>query len=276
MKRIHKLLLILVGLLVALYAVLRCSLIIAPTVMNREFVPLGMYSGNPGTTPHHQGVRMECQDVSIRLEKNTYFVDGVFHFFNPAETRIQWIGFPKFGSTWGGKSRSAPDFIRFNAWVNGKKLELSEHRHVIRDTIFLWTALFSKPPSDADYHGCLSSHVRFPGAKRTTIRVSYSAHYLRLMGGLVAPYIVGSSSSWEGSIGRAVFTIDGAGIGGTDRIKLYFYAVPAVTKITKNAVRIEITGYQPSDGKELKVCVLRRPPKAGKSILGIGESFIVK
>jgi hypothetical protein len=218
-----------------------------PFILNADIAPLQVRGGAVATKSPHETIRMESEEVVMRLGKRSYTVEAVFRFYNYGETTTEWIGFPKGNESLGaaqgnrppfsrplreeqGEER-IPDFIRFHGWVNGMKASFSEEGK-------RWMA----------------RHVTFPAGAITTIRVAYEADYYR---GGSAVYIVGTGSCWKDSIGRAAFTVDGSAVGGSKHFTAHLNTSQSHELLSENALRIEVTDYKPDPKAALSVTLSR-------------------
>lgn len=218
-------------------AVFISGLICTPHGLKADIAPLQVKGGAAAAKGPHETIRMDAEEVTIRLEKGSYTVDAVFHFSNTGETTSEWVGFPKGGEYFEASPEwqpdlvqnpdRLPDFIQFHAWVDGKVVTFSEEGR-------RW----------------LARHVTFPGHATTTIRVVYEANYYR---GALATYIIGTGSYWKGSIGRAAFTVDGSAIGGTKHFSAVLDAPQLQKLLTEKAVRLEVLDYEPAPNVVLRV-----------------------
>jgi hypothetical protein len=233
------------------------SLSLASSSANADLGPLKVTGGAPTVLYPHQHIRMDLMDVTIRLKKTSYRVDAVFHFFNTGDTMTEWVGFLQRGDT--------ADFTRYGAWLEGRKIDVLEEPSWIRRRLqsvgrslprHSWLRhqlnrlfkLFLKPSVRDFWH---MQQVAFPGNQRTTIRLSYEAHYDR-GGRPSASYEYGTGGYWKGDIGVAAITINGAEVGGAK----YFWLreIPSWRRlITENAVRIETTNYKPKQNEQLVI-----------------------
>jgi len=203
---------------------------------------------------------MDSEDVTIRLHKDSYTVDAVFHFFNTGETTTELVGFPKRGS--GNEfSFHTGDFIRFETWVDGEKAQFSEEREPFCGVRKFLSRIFSNRVQDYRW---LVKQVTFPGHSTTTTSVHYEAPYHK-SDGRCAFYIYGTGSYWKDSIGKAVFTIDGTDVVEAPNIMVTCPPNLAITRkqISANALRYELTDFKPESQAVLTVCFdpifIRRP-----------------
>jgi Domain of unknown function (DUF4424) len=198
-----------------------------PSGLGADIAPLQVSGGTAAAKTNHPTIRMESEEVMIRLKEGSYTVDAVFQFRNSGETTTEWVGFPRGDQSFAPETTDRPDFVQFHAWVDGK------------------SAPFSK-----EGKRWMARHVRFAGNATTTIRIMYEAHYYR---GRYATYLVGTGSGWKDSIGRAAFTVDGSAIGGSDHFSARL-AAPRVDKLrTEQAVRIEARDYEPKPQDRLQI-----------------------
>ncbi len=217
------------------------ALLIAPNPGRTNTAPLQMWGGGATLTSPHQYIRMDSQEVSIRLKKTKYEVDVVFHFFNTGESTTEWVGFPKRG----GYSQ----FVRFDMWVDGTKVAVSEERDLSPNSRF-------RPGDRGNRDRWLVHHVAFPRHGETTIRVSYEIDYMDTGGTPnVVRYEYGTGSYWKDAIGLAVFTIDGTEIGGAKRFSVGALHPSARKLITENAVRYAIRNFKPSPDGQFEVVI---------------------
>lgn len=211
------------------------GLLCAPSGLRADMAPLVVSGGAASTRSSHKTIRMESEEVTMRLERDTYTVTAVFHFSNSGETVREWVGFPRGNESFGSIEGERPGFLQFHAWVNGQKVRFSEEGK-------RW----------------LAARVTFPGHAKTIIRVVYEADYY---GGSYAAYIVGTGSHWKDSIGRAGFTVEGSAIGGTEYFTADLHTPKGHKLLTDKAVRIEARDYDPEPKAELTV-TLNRSGKA--------------
>jgi hypothetical protein len=202
-----------------LFALIMVWLILTPNQGQCDLAPFHPEPMGGGLIlkSRHESIRMESQDVFIKLKKTTHVVNAVFHFYNHGSTIIEMVGFPKLGY---GKI----DFDRFDVWVDGRKTEFREEHVVNGDNR---SAAWPKEQQTS----WLAQKVTFPGKSRTTIRVNYEAGYRGVRRSLAsrrqphsriamlearwrAFYDYGTGSHWKGPIGLVAFTIDASEIGG--------------------------------------------------------------
>lgn len=226
-----------------------------------------MFKGGGGVAPksNHQTIRLDSQEVVIRLKKGSYVVNVVFSLFNTGETTTEWIGFPKWTAS---RTPSFPTFITFQGWVNGKKIDFNEkwgsaggNRTKFNMSHKAFSYFASKPMKEE--HKWLVSQATFPGHAQTLIRVTYEAPYYG-KGHTQASYIYGTGSLWKDNIQKAVFIIDSTEVGGSEAISTYFeprswsksagHAVKAVARpLLKNLLRYEIRDFEPDPGAYFRI-----------------------
>ncbi|MFH1115320.1 MAG: hypothetical protein V1792_15525 [Pseudomonadota bacterium] len=203
-----------------------------------DVAPLQASGGTLSAKSPHQTIRMDTEEVTVRLNRRGYTVDAVFQMVNSGETSTEWVGFPKgdelpeTGGRPGFGSSTLPDFSLFRAWVDGKEIKFSKEGD-------RW----------------LAGQVTFPGHATTTIRIVYEADYYR---GDHLTYITGTGSHWKESIRKAAFTVDGSAIGGSKPFWAGLSDRPKIHRlISEKAVRIEVEDYEPSLKAVLSVGVGR-------------------
>lgn len=239
-------------LLVLLYGGLCLAISIAPCMYKRAYVPSGLYGGAPAPKNRGLMVTMESLDVRIRLRKTKYAVDATYRFFNNGPTTTQWVRIPKRGTAWNGYCLTVLDFIRFDAWINGRRAEISQHRDTYEDAKFLFSALRGRP-TGTDHNAWITCSATFPRYARTTMRVSYEADYIPSHGDRRVEYVVGTASYWQGSIGRAAVTLDGTEIDSIVRLKLGGANWRELTN--ERLTRMETRDYSPTPGTEVVVLI---------------------
>jgi hypothetical protein len=242
-----------------LVTVLATALICASFTADGDIGPLQMFKGSGVVAPQspHQSIRLDSQEVVIRLERTSYVVDVVFRLFNTGETKTEWIGFPKWVAS---RVDSYPTFMRFDGSINGRPLKFNEEwdlsgGEILRNSFSIeeYTRLAQKP-MNTERHW-LVSQATFPGHERTTICVSYEAPYDG-KGYREASYVYGTGSLWKGNIGKAVFIVDSSSLDSKETISTDFVRrvgsspipenVKSVPKqISKNKLRYEIRDFEP-------------------------------
>jgi ankyrin repeat protein len=209
----------------------------------------------------HPTIRLDDQEVIIRLKRSTYTVDAVFHLSNTGETTTEWIGFPKNPT----RRRHAPlggvmDFIRFEALVHEEKVPFTEKRDLADRAQNLLEMLRLR---FASHSGWLMGKATFPGHGITTIRVSYEVVYDYC--GFEceeALYTYGTGGYWKGYIGKASFIVDSTEKGGAKMADAHF-SVPETKKhlihrtlISENIALYEIRDFEPKPDDSLSFMFL--------------------
>ena len=215
-------------------------------IPGRQYGAVEMGSGAVAAKTPHQSIRMDSQEVTIRLGKKSYVVEAAFRLFNTGETTTQWIGFPKEGEV--------SDLVRFDAWHDGRYLAVTDEPSWIWRKPRCLKGLLSDWWSDERW---LSQHVKFRGRRQTAIRVSYEADYRHDIGGRSVLYRLGTASDWKDNIARLTFTIDGQAIGGAGHFRVIFVPRQWQALATENAVRYESTDYKPHTGDGLVIYLQR-------------------
>ena len=112
----------------------------------------------------HPAIRLDDQEVIVRLKPYTYTVDAIFHLFNTGETSTEWIGFPKnsTGRSPGPLGR-VDDFIRFEGSVNGQTIAFTEERDLIKGARATQVGILSR---GKNHDGWLVGEGAFPGMRK--------------------------------------------------------------------------------------------------------------
>lgn len=179
----------------------------------------------------HQTIRMQSQEVTVRLKKTTYSVHVIFHFFNTGDAVTELIGFPKRGK--------AGEFIRFDTWVDGKKVRMRQECNP-------FTGSGSDGKGEADrWFVC---NVTFPGYSGTTIRVGYEADYMQpgrwpIVHHLAYEY--GTGAFWKDNIEWSTFVVDADEIGGLNGVRLPDVKPGWRRLINKSIARYEAKDFKP-------------------------------
>lgn len=249
-----------------LFCLMAASLIFLPGPGRANLSPIILIGAGGAASPDspHDSIRMDAEQVTIRLKKTSYTVDAVFDFFNTGETTTEWVGFPKSSVSVGKSLISYPkrqlghyldtyDFIRFDAWVDGRKAEFSEERDFFRDAGL----------HDVAESKWMVKQVVFPGHAKTTIRIRYESPYTYT--GL-AYYVYGTGSFWKGKIGKAAFIIDSSEVGGAETTWMAFQASPGPRLISRNLVRYEIRDFEPWPRARLKIQCHRKSSSLPKRL----------
>jgi hypothetical protein len=192
----------------------------------------------------HKTIRLESQEVTIRLGRSTYLVNAVFHFMNDGVTTTEWIGFPKQMS-YDGISADKLRFLRFEAWVDEVKTAVAEERDL--------SAPENRSARVSRENRWKALHVTFAGHKETTIHCVYEAAYEYRYDSKSMSYLYGTGAYWKGCIGSAGFTIDSTDVGGTENISIRFGSPPSSRRMGENVVRYEIYDFNPSPEDQVDV-----------------------
>lgn len=212
-----------------------------------------------------EAIRLDSEQVTIRLGEQRYTVEAVLHFFNTGETTTEWTG---FASTVGfvQKGRWGTGVLRFDAWVNGEKVRFSEERDLPKDsrlTVTPWpsTAKAGKESRRVARYGGYPHkprwrmrRIRFPGHAKTTIRVNYEVLYSHPEPEYrEASYMYGTGTYWKGPIRRAVFMIDSSAVGWAGNVTIDFPGALGPRRISDNLVRYEMWNIAPHPEAELRI-----------------------
>lgn len=226
-----------------------------------DYQSVRVLTGAPAPRSSHKTVRMDSQEVIVRLGEFSFVVDAVFRFFNTGETTMEWVGFPKQGNPCRFGFLLDPAFIRFDTWIDGRKVEFSEEFSEDRGLLRWIRALFfeTKPSqTHAEPHARINRYdrwlvkqVTFHGRSRTTIRLSCEGPYSTSGGPLPmepnyclaarANYIPGTASRWKNGDRKFAFTVDTSGVGGISRLHS---SSSQPIRITENSVRYEAGNYE--------------------------------
>jgi hypothetical protein len=205
-------------------------------------------------------IRMDSEQVKIRMGKDSYSVDAGFIFYNTGETVTELVGFPKANYLTTRRYKGPTNYLRFETWVNGKKAKIINRYH------------YSKPMTSGDFYlhakkGTmfpsqeirlwLVHSVKFPGHAYTKIRTKYQSLYFDYFGQLQARYIIGTGRHWKDRIGKAVFFIDCSGVGGAKNVKINFPMAPGPWQNSDGLLIREIRNIKPEPRAALTVRVLK-------------------
>jgi hypothetical protein len=226
--------------------------------------PLFVEGGGVSPKSEHETVRMDSEQVIIRLGVVTYTVDAVFHLFNTGETTTEWVGFPKRRVKLIPRGLTPPDFVRFDTWVDGRHVQVSELRdaHTLAS---LWEDLVSLryrlrrliylfPGHGPVRNEWMGQRVTFPRHARTTIRTIYEADYPH-HGPREAVYIFGTGRYWKDGIGEATFVIDCTDIGGISKVDVYFPVAPGPKILSGNVMAFDVRKLKPPPDAQLDIAV---------------------
>lgn len=234
------------------------GVISCPHSIPADIGPLVMFKGGGVVAPAspHNSIRLDSQEVIIRLKFWTYEVNVEFNLFNEGETSEEWVGFPKWTAS---RLDSFPTFIRFQGTMNGKKIAFKEEVDQSRRERYQWIMAshewhrLTNMPMKHERQW-LVSRLTFPGRARTKIQVSYEAPYYG-KGILQASYLYGTGSLWKGNIGKALFVVDRSEVGDSKQILTHFPkgfgSVPR--HISKNILCFEIKDFEPDPEARFRI-----------------------
>lgn len=209
------------------------ALVCTPGLVSANPAPIPMAGGSVSAKLPHETIRMDAEEVTVRLGKATYTVDAVYRMANTGEAATEWVGFPRGLERDRHEGTEFPNFIQFHVWVDGKRVPFSKEGKQ-------W----------------LAGQVNFPGHATTIIRVVYEAHYparYLYRGYRYAEYIVGTGSLWKDRIGTAIFTVDGSEIGGTKSFDASLKAPQSNKLRSENVVRFDVSDFKPEPDATLYI-----------------------
>lgn len=216
--------------------------------------PIRLMGGGASPMSAHSTIRMDSEEITIRLHKDSYTIDAVFHFFYTGETTSQWVGFPKRGLGSSAMFTGTEDFIQFQTWVGDQLVDFREEREFwSRVPIFL-RGIFSYIVEDRRW---LAKEVSFPGHTETTTQVKYEAPY-HFAERKSAIYIYGTGSYWKDNIGKATFTVDASEIGGTKNIETNL-PEESRRQMTDDTVTYELKDFDPPAEAMLRISLIAAP-----------------
>lgn len=210
-------------------------------------------------------IRMDSEQVKIRLEEDSYSVDAEFIFYNTGETVTKLVGFPRRNYLTTRPYEGRTNYMRFETWVNGKKAKIinsypddkpmtaSEFMDKSRKGTLKKGATF---PS-REIKLWIVRRVKFPGHAYTKIRTKYQSRYFDVEGKVRAIYIVGTGRHWKDRIGKAVFIIDCSAVGGAENVKVDFRMAPGPWLNSGGVLVREIRDFEPKPRAVLTVLVLK-------------------
>lgn len=227
--------------------------------------PLHVVGGGATPKSQHETVRMDSEQVMIRLGLRSYTVDAIFHLFNTGETVTEWVGFPKRRVKLTGGWLPQPDFVRFDTWVDGRHVNATEFRDA-QAHVSLWEDLVSLryrlsqliyryAPLGPMRNEWMGQRVTFPRHARTTIRTIYEAEYSYPVWPRGAFYIFGTGRYWKDGIGEATFVIDCTDVGGTSKVDAYFPVSPGQKMISENVITFDAKRLKPPPDAQLDIAV---------------------
>lgn len=258
-----------------LLAFLMAAFLLAAIPSSADVGPIERFRGGGAVAPRssHKTIRLDSQEVTIRLGALKYTVEAVFHFFNTGDITTEWVGFPKWVESRDG-TRAVSNFIRFNSWVNDRSVEFSPERDQTKDSLGRHrqpssaseAPTMNLPGTAKEEPQWLARQVTFPGHENTTIRVTYEAPYYPNYekGRGEAIYLYETGSMWKGNIGKAVFIVDGTEVGGLKHVSISFETTGGTLpgaenmrlrpwSMSKNVVRFNMEDFEPQPGSQLVI-----------------------
>lgn len=232
-----------------------------------DMAPLVQQESGGAVSPvcDHASIRMDSEQVIMRLDKDRYSVDAEFIFYNTGETVTELVGFPKVNYLTTREHEGPTNYIRFETWVNGEKAEIinsdpdskpmtwGEFLNAAKQGIIKKGAQF---PSQ-EINLWLVHRIKFPGHAFTKIRTKYQSRYSALFEQILAVYIIGTGRHWKDRIGKAVFIVDCSGVGGVENVKIGFSMAPGPRLISGSLLVSEIRNVKPEPHAEFFVTVLK-------------------
>lgn len=177
----------------------------------------------------HSTIRMESQNVTIRIGSTSYTVDAVFRFFNTGETVRQWVGIPQYVKD----ASFAFVFKPFEAWIDDRKVSFS--------TSDDYRA--SKPYSPPSGGGRWKiKEVTFSGHDETVIRLRYEAPLKHQGSGY---YMYGNGSCWKDKMSKLILTIDHTAIPETKNFTAEIAGSPGPRRMSPSILRFEVNDVKP-------------------------------
>lgn len=224
-----------------------------------DLAPLSQQASGGAASPvsDHASIRMDSEQVKIRLEKDSYSVDAEFIFYNTGETVTELVGFPKVNYLAIRQHEGPTNYMRFETWVNGEKAEILNSDPdckpmTLRD--FLDGAKKGTTFPSREINLWLVHRVKFPGHAYTTMRTKYESRYfVPKFGPKEAIYIVGTGRHWKDRIGKAVFSIDCSRVGGTENVRSHLSMAPGPRLISGGLLVHEIRNSKPEPRAALTV-----------------------
>jgi hypothetical protein len=227
--------------------------------------PLHVEGGAATPKSRDKAVRMDSEQVMIRLGQRSYTVDAVFHLFNTGERVTEWVGFPKRRVKLMPQGLTPRDFVRFDTWVDGRHVEVSELREA-QAHVSLWEDLVSLryrlerliylfPGHGPMRNEWMGHRVTFPPHTKTSIRTIYEAEYANAGGAL---YIFGTGRYWKDGIGEATFVIDCTDVGGTGKVDVHFPVAPGPKILSENLITFDVRKLKPPPDAQLYITVHAR------------------
>ncbi len=208
--------------------------------------PVQVMGGSASPKGPHEFIRMDSEEVKIKLLENSYEVDAVFHFLNTGETTTEWVGFPKYAIP-------THDFIKFETWIDDQAVQFTEKSATQSGLRSFLDRIFSDGVFDNRW---MVKSVTFPGHKFTTTRVKYEAEYQPVAGDDCVYYDYGTGSLWKGNIGKAVFAIDTNGTVDPESVSLTCDPVlkASLKLVSSNKMVLDASDFRPPSNARLSIC----------------------
>jgi hypothetical protein len=155
--------------------------------------------------PGPLSIAVSSQTVIFDAGPKGYTAEAAFEFFNSGESTTAIVGFPVYSHRMGDKLAAA-HFPAFEAWVDGKSIELKDvpgKRELVpqeRNHDFEAT--------EDSRNDWLSGPVSFEGHQRTVMRVKYQApysHEVESAGESMIFFLFGIQSAESGSVKSSTF-----------------------------------------------------------------------
>jgi hypothetical protein len=232
-----------------------------------DVAPLVQQESGGAVSPvsDHASIRMDSEQVTMRLEEDSYSVDAEFVLYNTGETVTELVGFPKANYVTTQEHEGPTNYLRFETWVNGEKAEIINSD--CDSKLMTWRDFLDNAKKGTIKKGTtfpskeiklwLVHRVKFPGHAFTKIRTKYQSQYFVLFEQVQAIYIVGTGRHWKDRIGKAVFVIDCSGVGGAQNVKIGFGMAPGPRLISGGLLVSEIRNIKPEPRAKLSVRVLK-------------------
>jgi hypothetical protein len=204
-------------------------LLLMPSPARAQLAPVTVRDGKVLPLSFQETIRLESQEVTIRLHRGCCRVEASFRLVNTGPTVTQWIGIWKYI-----KERHILEGqpIAFDGWIDGTKVAFAPAHYAPTESG--WVAEIQEYPGPR----WMVREVTFPGHAATTIRVRYDIQGL----GSVA---YEHSRYWKGNIRKAAFTIDRTNEPRTWRYSIIFPSCPGPRMITDDLEKYELQDSKP-------------------------------
>jgi hypothetical protein len=224
-----------------------------------DMAPLIQQESGGAVSPvsDHTSIRMDSEQVKIRLEKDSYSVDAEFVFYNTGETVTELVGFPTVNYLTIQPREGPTNYMRFETWVNDEKTEIlnsdPDNKPMTSEDSYLNPEKGTTFPS-REIDLWLVHRVKFPGHAYTKMRTKYeSLYFFPKFGPKEAIYIVGTGRQWKDRIGKALFIVDSSGVGGAENVKSHLSMAPGPRLISGGLLVHEIRDIKPEPRAALTV-----------------------